>query len=362
MKKKANPNLQIFGATVLMAHLGALVQESEGVRLGKDIEAVHLMRVASRRLRATIPHFGPSLAGKRHLEWIEAIRGITRAFGEARDKDVQIEHVVTFLEPLQPPYRAGIRRLLLRLRQQRASIQPAVLKSLQKLEKSGLVTDMAQKLAPFEIYRDRLDPNDPVLLKVAIQAIREKLDAFLYFDEFVTQPDRVDELHAMRIAAKRLRYTLETFAPLFEDGLKTTIKAMRSSQDMLGEIHDADVWQFEMPKFVEEERMRTLEYFGTIRPFKRLIPGLTLYQESRQLDRNKTYTEFLISWDGWKSENLWDGLKSLLSDRITAETSSENSDGVVAGPGYNPDEIPDKIPGVLDAIPEIPPADTKSDA
>jgi len=360
MKKKANPNLQIFGATVLMTHLGALVQEGEGVRLGSDIEAVHRMRVASRRLRATIPLFGPSLAGKRHLEWIEVIRGVTRALGQARDKDVQIEHVVSFLEPLQPPYRAGVRRLLLRLRQQRAEIQPAVLKSLQKLEKSGLVPDMAQKLAPFEIFHDRLDPNDPVLLGVADQAIREKLGAFLRYDEFVTQPDRVEELHAMRIAAKRLRYTLETFTPLFEDGLKPSIKAMRSSQDMLGAIHDADIWQIEMPRFIEQERSRTIEYFGTIRPFKRLIPGLTLYQESRQLERNQIYSQFLSTWEGWKRENLWEDLKSFLADRTTFLESTEDTSGGEAGPGQDQGELPAHSPDLPEVRTETSAEETNS--
>jgi len=360
MKKKANPNLQIFGATVLMAHLGALVQEGEGVRLGSDIEAVHRMRVASRRLRATIPLFGPSLAGKRHLEWIEVIRGVTQALGQARDKDVQIEHVVSFLEPLKPPYRAGVRRLLLRLRQQRAEIQPAVLKSLQKLEKSGLVTDMAQKLAPYDIFRDRLDPNDPVLLGVANQAIREKLDAFLQYDEFVAQPDRVEELHAMRITAKRLRYTLETFIPLFEDGLKPSIKAMRTSQDMLGAIHDADVWQVEMPRFIEEERSRTLEYFGTIRPFKRLTPGLNLYQESRQLERNQIYSEFLGTWESWKRENLWEDLKALLAVRTSAVTSTEEISGGEAGPGHDLNEVPTDSLDLPEVKIETSPEETKS--
>src|SRR5574340_240314 len=166
MVKKENPNLQLYGAGILLTHLTSLVQEMSGVRRGDDIEAVHSMRVATRRLRATLPLFGPSLAGKRHLEWIKTARGITRALGEARDSDVQIEHVSAFLAPLQPPYRSGARRLLLRLKQQRIALQPKVLKALDKFEKSGLVTEMAQKLAPFDIYRDRLDSSDPIFIEI----------------------------------------------------------------------------------------------------------------------------------------------------------------------------------------------------
>lgn len=312
MAKKENPNLQLYGAGVLLTHLTSLVQEMSGVRRGDDIEAVHRMRVATRRLRATLPLFGPALAGKRHLEWIKMVRGITRALGEARDSDVQIEHVSAFLEPLQPPYRAGARRLLLRLRQQRLTLQPKVFKALDKFEKSGLVTEMAQKLAPFDIYRDRLDSSDPRLIEMANQAIRGRLEEFLAFDEIVRQPEKIVEIHAMRIAAKHLRYTLETFAPLFEDGLKEFIKALRTSQDMLGGIHDGDVWTGSIDPFIEDERQRTIVYFGTARPFKRLAPGLLLYKEARCNERDATYAAFVQLWEEWKAGGLWESLTAVL--------------------------------------------------
>ena len=317
MKFKANPNLQIYGAVTMMTHLTALVQEMEGVRLARDIEAVHRMRVASRRLRATLPLFGQQLAGKRHLVWIKAMRGITRALGAARDSDVQIEHVSKFLEPLLPPNRCGVRRLLLRLRQQRLALQPQVMKELNKFEKSGVIAEIAQKLAPFDIYRDRLEVNDTGLLKLADQAIRARLGEFLGFDAIVDQPERVEELHAMRISAKRLRYTLETFAPLFEDGLKNYLKAMRSAQDMLGAIHDCDVWAVYIPQFMDEERLRTAEYFGSVRTFKRLAPGLSLYKDARRSERDTVYAAFRETWAGWKSEGLWENLTAILEARLT---------------------------------------------
>lgn len=301
----------------MMTHLTALVQEVEGVRLARDIEAVHRMRVASRRLRATLPLFGQQLAGKRHLVWIKSMRGITRALGAARDSDVQIEHVSKFLEQLLPPNRSGVRRLLLRLRQQRLALQPQVMKELNKFEKSGVVAEIAQKLAPFDIYRDRLDVNDPRLLKLADQAIRAHLEDFLDFDAIVDQPERIEELHAMRISAKRLRYTLETFAPLFEDGLKNYLKTMRSAQDMLGVIHDCDVWAGYIPQFMDEERLRTAEYFGSVRTFKRLVPGLTLYQNARQSERDTVYVTFRETWQSWKSEGLWENLTAILDARLS---------------------------------------------
>ena len=331
MKKKFNLNLQIYGANVLITHLTALVQEMEGVRLAQDIEAVHRMRVASRRLRAVLPLFGQQVVGKRHLEWIKAVRGITRALGLARDSDVQIDSVSNFLESAQSPNRIGIRRLLLRLRQQRADLQPKVMKELNKFEKSGVVSEMAQTLAPFNIYYDRLDANDAGLIKLANQAIRAGMAEYLDFDEIVEQPEKVAELHAMRISAKRFRYTLETFAPLFEENLKDYLKALRSGQDMLGTIHDCDVWGDFIPQFMEEERQRTEEYFGSLRSFKRLIPGLTLYQNARRSEREDVYNDFRDAWKRWTTDGLWADLIAVLDARVAAATTVSLVEEPIAG-------------------------------
>ena len=55
-------------------------------------------------------------------------------------------------------------------------------------------------------------------------------------------PERVRELHDMRIAAKRVRYCFEFFMPAMEDGFKDLLKQFKRLQDYLGEIHDCDVW------------------------------------------------------------------------------------------------------------------------
>ncbi|MCC7477788.1 CHAD domain-containing protein [bacterium] len=58
----------------------------------------------------------------------------------------------------------------------------------------------------------------------------------------IHDPANVTELHDMRIAAKRLRYCFEFFAPFFGKGFKPTLDTFKKLQDYLGEIHDCDVW------------------------------------------------------------------------------------------------------------------------
>jgi exopolyphosphatase/guanosine-5'-triphosphate,3'-diphosphate pyrophosphatase len=62
------------------------------------------------------------------------------------------------------------------------------------------------------------------------------------FARHLPYPERVHELHDMRIAAKRLRYCFEFFAPCLGPRLKQPLEQFKKLQDYLGEIHDSDVW------------------------------------------------------------------------------------------------------------------------
>src|SRR5512136_2530135 len=125
----------LFGLEALQERLPALAQEIEGVRAAEDIEDVHRMRVASRRVRNALALFGDDLPKKHYDRWRVDLRRITRALGAARDTDVQIAWVEDFSNRTEDPeLRVGIERLLLRLRQQRARLQVKVVKTLNRVQ------------------------------------------------------------------------------------------------------------------------------------------------------------------------------------------------------------------------------------
>lgn len=64
---------------------------------------------------------------------------------------------------------------------------------------------------------------------------------FFSYTPIVALPEAVEELHALRIAAKRLRYTLELFRDVFGDRGEAVITQVKAFQEDLGEIHDHDV-------------------------------------------------------------------------------------------------------------------------
>jgi CHAD domain len=85
-----------------------------------------------------------------------------------------------------------------------------------------------------------LDCDDPVV-ENARRIIATRLDELLSFEQYVDDPVNVIEIHNMRIAAKRLRYTLELFQFAFPAGLGKLIDEVKTIQEHIGSMHDADV-------------------------------------------------------------------------------------------------------------------------
>lgn len=306
MSQKPDDGTCVFGATAITRHVGALRQEIEGVRQAEDIEYIHRMRVASRRLRASLPLFSDCLPQKKYAAWEKQVRAITRALGKARDLDVQLDLLNTFSHELtDPSFQPGIRRLQLRLRQRRAKIQQQVNQALDDLQHSDTLPEIDKKLQSLCDQQGQVYLYTPGLYQRGYEAIAARLDDFLSYEPYVEQPERITELHQMRIAAKRLRYTLEVFAPLYPDELKQPIHALRRAQDLLGEIHDSDVWAAFLPEFISKERRRTVKYLGSERPMKRLIPGILHFQENRAQFRQDRYQAFVEFWHEEQQQNRW---------------------------------------------------------
>lgn len=308
----------VFGAAVLLRHIGSLELEFAGVRDGHaDIEYIHRMRVATRRLRATLPIFIDCLPAKRASTWQKQIRKITVALGEARDADVQIENLSAYRKANgDAQTRPGIDRLLLRLRQKRASLQPGLSRALDRLAEDHTLEQLRAVLEPIAGRAETMAFNTPSLYQHAFDSIGACLVELLAFDAIVPDPSKVSELHQMRIAAKRLRYTMEAFTALYSHELKKWLKVVRETQETLGTIHDCDVWTAFIPTYLEEERQRAADFYGHTRTFYRLVPGVAAYAEARRIEREKLHADFGPIWRKWMDAGLWDALRAVLRTPI----------------------------------------------
>ncbi len=71
--------------------------------------------------------------------------------------------------------------------------------------------------------------------------VRMRLEDMYDWSKYVDDPYRVRELHNLRIAAKRLRYSLEVFADVLPPPCVTATKEVEQIQEELGSLHDSDV-------------------------------------------------------------------------------------------------------------------------
>ena len=302
-----------FASAAILARLTALTQEIKGVRRNKNIEYLHRMRVAARRLRTALNLF-PGLTAPK---WSKQIKVLARTLGSARDTDVQIEFIKRALAKAEPRLRPGLRRLLLRLKQRRADLQAEVIKALDKFEKKNAPGRILKSLSATP--EDSVAPN---LLSTTRLAVSTLVQAVLAFDQPARDPAHSEALHALRVACKHLRYTLEICAPLFEGspkspdfgptsgdvGLQSYIKLAKTYQEILGDIHDCDVWIAALPQFLSDETQRAIDYFGHARSLKTLEPGLDFLRDERAYHRAVRYSEFLDLWQTHLDANTWQNL------------------------------------------------------
>lgn len=85
-----------------------------------------------------------------------------------------------------------------------------------------------------------LEPSGP-LVPNADRIVSVRLDELRGFAEAALAPDASEAQHDMRIAAKRLRYVLEIFAPCLGREAKAARDAAKRLQSVLGDLHDCDL-------------------------------------------------------------------------------------------------------------------------
>ena len=135
------PDFCDYGTGILEQRLKKLLSHAEGARSGSDTEAIHQMRVWSRRSRAALDVFGGCFTGHaaNALACMEReVKNVTGALGEARDLDVMMETLRVRAESLPPEQQAGVESFLAHLRAQRDERQQAVTYAVTRLEKRRL--------------------------------------------------------------------------------------------------------------------------------------------------------------------------------------------------------------------------------
>jgi CHAD domain-containing protein len=111
-------SFSLAAARVVEVRAAEVFEQAGGVLDLGDIEPVHDMRVASRRLRAALEVFRPCFPRKRRKPALKKVKALADALGERRDPDVSVALLVGFLEQAPAADRERLELLLAGLREE----------------------------------------------------------------------------------------------------------------------------------------------------------------------------------------------------------------------------------------------------
>jgi CHAD domain-containing protein len=126
------------GARIVRVRTGELFNQAEGVLDTRDIERVHDMRVASRRLRAVLEIFAPCFPKREFKGVLRDVKRLADALGERRDPDVHIDALKTFSKSLTAANKHGVARLVQDLEERQARANELLAAELERAEQRGL--------------------------------------------------------------------------------------------------------------------------------------------------------------------------------------------------------------------------------
>jgi CHAD domain-containing protein len=272
-----------LGALTILGRFRFLAATSARLPDDADPEVIHKARVASRRARAALDTFGDVLPKRIFRLARSDLRALLDALGPARDRDVQALRVKGLMERAPAPARPGMRRILLRLDQRRAAIQPEVVLSTVRFREAALEERLFEVLGPllvnapseWEPLPAAVSHRAHEVLGKWIDRLQKGMQCALEAAGSTLEPTA---LHATRISAKRLRYTLELFEAGLPEAVALVLPSVKDLQAVLGELHDGDVWRELLSALCDEERVRVLEHQGSLSGFSRFLPGFAFLE------------------------------------------------------------------------------------
>lgn len=288
----------VWAAEVLRIRFDEIVARRAAALSSDDIEAVHDMRVATRRLRSALRDFACVLR-KRPLKQVNKdLKKLADSLGAARDLDVSI----VALEKLQTKaedkaIKSGIEKLIGEKREKRASTQ---LDLMETLDVSAIEDLRSRFYESLEKATRRKNKSQPIsFTEAGREAVFDGLQDFCKLSDSLYKPFEVKKLHRLRISAKRLRYAIELFTKCWGEKIAPFAEEVAEMQSFLGEVHDADAW-------IESFSDRLLEKNAQDVP-----TNLWLLSRSVKL-RTKNYRRAVELWGRWKKDKFIERLSDLV--------------------------------------------------
>jgi CHAD domain-containing protein len=194
----------------------------------------HDLRVALRRLRTWLRAYRPELDDTVRKKTRRRAARIAHATNEPRDIESMLEWIDA-QQDLSARERAGVTWFVERLKSEHAEAE-ADARKLMSRRAPKLISALSTQLESYWLHRDVDDPKPPAsMAEVTRDALTTQAERFERAIDRIESADDASKIHRARIAAKRLRYLLETIA---EPAAAPLAEHLTKLQDVLGASHD----------------------------------------------------------------------------------------------------------------------------
>jgi triphosphatase len=226
---------------VLAFHLSRMLAREAGTRTGQDIEDVHTMRVATRRMRAAWRTFAGAYRPREERRYVAELRDVAGALGAVRDLDVLLDGIHGYVGALGEERAPAMQPLIDEWRRRREAAQVKLTKLLDSDTYGRFVDDYVAFVTTPGAGTAVVADHAPVRVReTAAGRIWQAYEHVRAYDPTLAWADMAT-LHALRIEGKRLRYALEFFREALPDRVDDLIARVTAMQDHLGALNDANV-------------------------------------------------------------------------------------------------------------------------
>jgi CHAD domain-containing protein len=247
-KLQPEDTLRVAARKMLRRYFQKLLAQERDVREDDDPEGVHQMRVATRRLRATLTVLGEAIGAQQARKFRRSLRDIARTLGQVRDRDVFLEHVRRYDASLSEEQRGGVAPLIAALERDQAQAKQRLLKELDAKRYARFKRICANFLTASDKQPDeeRAGPTPRIRYAAGSALWRgyEQLRAYetlLPATASISAETDMELLHEMRIAGKHFRYTLELFGDALGPKVDGALDPLLALQEHLGALQDIEV-------------------------------------------------------------------------------------------------------------------------
>jgi CHAD domain-containing protein len=293
-----------WAAKVLQVRFDEVIALSGTALDFSDIEGVHSMRVATRRLRSALHDFMP-LMNKRPLKQVRKdLKRLADALGAVRDQDVAI----IALEELKAqaetePIKIGIEELL----KERNDLRETARLDLTEALAIHHLNDLQDQFTAVidKAARQKKSKRIVTFNEAGREVVARSLQDLLDLGTSLYKPFNIEKQHEMRIAAKRLRYAIELFTACWGETIAPFAEEIANMQTFLGEVHDSDVWIESMSK-----RLKSVAGNSGINESDYQADIWLLSEFVKK--RTKEYRSALKLWSEWQSNKFAERMNAII--------------------------------------------------